>query len=132
MHQYSKFFANVRQSIQDDTFEQHSALFVETFGTEPERTGEIHAARAAVEAALLRRNRLDGDSDDDAEALKARTAAAEEKRMHQEKQREARRARNREEGLKNRVNKKEMRSEMTLQQELPTQQQQEGQEGEKP
>lgn len=62
MYQYSKFFSNVRQSIQDGTFEQYSATFVDQFGSEPERTGEIHAAQAIVEAALSKRNRLDGSN----------------------------------------------------------------------
>ncbi|KAK3818941.1 MAG: tRNA-guanine(15) transglycosylase-like protein [Benniella sp.] len=126
MYQYSKFFANVRQSIQDGTFEQYAASFVETFGTEPERTGEIHAAQAAVEAALARRNRLDGDSDDDAASAAAKRAA-EEKKIEKEKLREARRAKNKEEGLKKRIHRQEMRSEKNLQ-ELSSQQQQEGQE----
>ncbi|KAF9366544.1 Queuine tRNA-ribosyltransferase subunit qtrtd1 [Mortierella sp. NVP85] len=126
MYQYSKFFANVRQSIQDGTFEQHAASFVETFGTEPERTGEIHAAQAAVEAALARRNRLDGDSDDDAASAAAKRAA-EEKKIEKEKLREARRAKNKEEGLKKRIIRQGMRSEKNLQ-ELASQQQQEGQE----
>jgi hypothetical protein len=126
MYQYSKFFANVRQSIQDGTFEQHTASFVETFGTEPERTGEIHAAQAAVEAALARRNRLDGDSDDDAASAAAKRVA-EEKKIEKEKLKEARRAKHKEEGLKKRINRQEMRSEKNLQ-ELASQQQQEGSE----
>ncbi|KAF9956576.1 Queuine tRNA-ribosyltransferase subunit qtrtd1 [Modicella reniformis] len=111
MHQYSEFFANVRQSIQDNTFEQHSALFVQTFGTEPERTSQIHVAQAEVEAALARRSRLNGDSDDDVHGAKSTTIAAQEKKLQKEKMREARRAKHKEEGLKKRINKKEMTSE---------------------
>ncbi|KAG0246827.1 tRNA-guanine(15) transglycosylase-like protein [Mortierella sp. GBAus27b] len=122
MHQYSKFFANVRQSIQDGTFEQHSASFVETFGTEPERTGEIHAAQAAVEAALSRRSRLDGDSDDETQKTAA-AQAAEERKAEKESQRQARRAKNKEEGLKRKANKDT--GSKTLEQELPSQQRQE-------
>ncbi|KAG0325605.1 Queuine tRNA-ribosyltransferase subunit qtrtd1, partial [Podila humilis] len=59
MHQYSKFFTNIRQSIVDGTFDQLSQQFREQFGNEPERTGEIHEAQRVVEASLSKRNRLD-------------------------------------------------------------------------
>jgi hypothetical protein len=39
-------------------------MFVETFGAEPERTGKIHEAQAAVEASLSKRNRLNGAEPD--------------------------------------------------------------------
>ncbi|KAF9919222.1 Queuine tRNA-ribosyltransferase subunit qtrtd1 [Lobosporangium transversale] len=106
MHQYSKFFENVRQSIQDGTFEQYSDSFMEQFGTEPERTGEIHQAQAAVEAALLRRNRLDvlDDIENAASLDKAKaTAAAEEIKRQKMQMREARRAKMKEEGLKRKL-----------------------------
>ncbi|KAG0356978.1 Queuine tRNA-ribosyltransferase subunit qtrtd1 [Podila minutissima] len=70
MHQYSKFFASVRQSIEDGTFQKESVLFNERFGVEPERTGEIHAAQAIVEASLTRRaNRLEGAEEGVVEAI---------------------------------------------------------------
>ncbi|KAI1303537.1 Queuine tRNA-ribosyltransferase subunit qtrtd1 [Mortierella claussenii] len=114
MHQYSKFFANVRHSIEDGTFEQQSNSFIERFGVEPERTGEIHAAQAIIEAALSKRNRLDGANGDAAAA--AAVQAAEEKRRRKEQMRNARHAKKKEEGLKWMVNKKEMRLEKKLQQ----------------
>ncbi|KAF9088779.1 Queuine tRNA-ribosyltransferase subunit qtrtd1 [Mortierella sp. AM989] len=99
MHQYNKFFGSVRQSIQDGTFEQHSTSFVKAFGTEPERTGEIHPAQAIVEAALSKRNRLDGE-EDDTEAINAAAIAAELKKKEKEQMREARRTKVKEDGLR--------------------------------
>ncbi|KAG0255847.1 Queuine tRNA-ribosyltransferase subunit qtrtd1 [Mortierella polycephala] len=61
MYQYSKFFFNVRKSIQEGTFEKHSQAFHARFGVEPVRTGEKHEAQLVVEAALQKRNqRLEG------------------------------------------------------------------------
>ncbi|KAF9180083.1 Queuine tRNA-ribosyltransferase subunit qtrtd1 [Haplosporangium sp. Z 767] len=61
MYQYSKFFSNVRKSIQEGTFEKHSQTFHARFGVEPVRTGEKHEAQLVVEAALQKRNqRLEG------------------------------------------------------------------------
>ncbi|KAF9127873.1 Queuine tRNA-ribosyltransferase subunit qtrtd1 [Mortierella sp. 14UC] len=126
MYQYSKFFANVRQSIQDGTFEQQSAAFVEQFGTEPERTGEIHAAQAIVEAALSKRNRLDGssstgstgDNSSDSEGAEQGTRSKEEKaearRKLKEQERRERMERNRREGLQR---KKEKQQQQQQQQE---------------
>ncbi|KAG0369682.1 Queuine tRNA-ribosyltransferase subunit qtrtd1 [Gamsiella multidivaricata] len=56
MYQYSKFFAAVREAIKEGTLEQHSKVFDETFGAEPVRTSEKHAAQIVVEAALSKRN----------------------------------------------------------------------------
>ncbi|KAG0206704.1 Queuine tRNA-ribosyltransferase subunit qtrtd1 [Mortierella sp. NVP41] len=121
MYQYSKFFANVRQSIENGTFEQHSESFVEQFGTEPERTGEIHAAQAIVEAALSKRNRLDGsrgsgnnsngsgsnsDSDGGENVSQSKEEKAEARRKMKEQERRERRERNRMEGLKRKKEKK--------------------------
>ncbi|KAG0251646.1 Queuine tRNA-ribosyltransferase subunit qtrtd1 [Mortierella polycephala] len=117
MHQYSEFFSNVRQSIQDGTFEQHSALFVERFGTEPERTGEIHAAQIVLEAALARRNRLDGDESE--EEIAAAALAAEEKKKEKERLRKERRENNKTKGLRNMMNKKEERLAKERKQEQP-------------
>ncbi|KAF9905569.1 Queuine tRNA-ribosyltransferase subunit qtrtd1 [Linnemannia zychae] len=116
MYQYSKFFANVRQSIQDGTFEQHSSEFVEQFGTEPERTGEIHAAQAIVEAALSKRNRLDGNSSNgstgnnssDSEGehgTQSKEEKAEARRKLKEQERRERKERNRMEGLQRKKEK---------------------------
>ncbi|KAF9154275.1 Queuine tRNA-ribosyltransferase subunit qtrtd1 [Linnemannia schmuckeri] len=125
MYQYSKFFANVRQSIQDGTFEQYSASFVEQFGSEPERTGEIHAAQAIVEAALSKRSRLDGsnsnsastgrssrngDSNSDCEGEQgamSKEEKAEARRKLKEQERFERRERNRMEGLKRKKEKQQ-------------------------
>ncbi|KAG0088591.1 Queuine tRNA-ribosyltransferase subunit qtrtd1 [Podila epicladia] len=63
MHQYSKFFANIRQSIVSGTFDQLSQQFRDQFGTEPERTGEIHEAQRIVEASLSKRSRLDSSAE---------------------------------------------------------------------
>ncbi|KAG0355969.1 tRNA-guanine(15) transglycosylase-like protein [Gamsiella multidivaricata] len=127
MHQYSKFFSNVRQSIQDGTFEQLSTTFVETFGAEPERTGEIHAAQAAVEAALSKRNRLDGNVSNDggAAGIAAKLAVEEERKQKKDQMKEARRARKKEEGMKRMVNKKEMRMEKKMREEQQLEDQQE-------
>ncbi|KAG0036824.1 Queuine tRNA-ribosyltransferase subunit qtrtd1 [Podila clonocystis] len=77
MHQYSKFFASVRQSIEDGTFQKETALFQERFGVEPEQTGEIHAAQAIVEASLTRRsNRLEGAEEGVVEAIGLRPSPA--------------------------------------------------------
>ncbi|KAF9197459.1 Queuine tRNA-ribosyltransferase subunit qtrtd1 [Haplosporangium sp. Z 27] len=108
MYQYSKFFANVRQSIQDETFEQYSSSFVETFGTEPERTGEIHPAQLVVEAALSKRNRLDGESDEITEAINAAAIAAELKKKEKQESRAMRRDKLREEGLRIQAEKKRL------------------------
>ncbi|KAG0233245.1 Queuine tRNA-ribosyltransferase subunit qtrtd1 [Actinomortierella wolfii] len=62
MYQYSRFFDNVRKSIEQDTFDQYSREFVARWGTEPERTGELHPVAAMVEASLNKRNRLDDDA----------------------------------------------------------------------
>ncbi|KAF9428865.1 Queuine tRNA-ribosyltransferase subunit qtrtd1 [Podila epigama] len=59
MHQYSKFFTNIRQSIVDGSFVTLSEQFRKQFGTEPERTGEIHEAQRVLEASLSKRNRND-------------------------------------------------------------------------
>src|SRR4051812_8240513 len=96
MHQYGAFFANVRQSIQDGTFDKHTELFVDTFGTEPKRTGEIHASQAAVEAALTKRNRLNEVDDENSEAAEA----AKERRKQKDALRLEKRAKKKEEGLK--------------------------------
>ncbi|KAF9583100.1 Queuine tRNA-ribosyltransferase subunit qtrtd1 [Lunasporangiospora selenospora] len=61
MHQYSKFFACVRESIQDGSFDRHAKEFHDQFGVEPKPTGQLHAAQAAVEASISRRNRLDDE-----------------------------------------------------------------------
>jgi queuine tRNA-ribosyltransferase subunit QTRTD1 len=68
MHQYSKFFANVRQSIQEGTFEEQADTFVAQFGAEePIRVpGEIHPAQMIVEASLTKRSRLNGSEDNNA------------------------------------------------------------------
>ncbi|KAF8953315.1 hypothetical protein BGZ46_003235, partial [Entomortierella lignicola] len=108
MYQYSKFFANVRQSIQDETFEQYSSSFVETFGTEPERTGEIHPAQLVVEAALSKRNRLDGESDEITEAINAAAIAAELKKKEKQESRAMRRDKLREEGLRIQAEKRRL------------------------
>ena len=118
MYQYSKFFTNVRQSIQDGTFEEHSASFIQQFGSESERTGEIHAAQAIVEAALSKRNRLDGnnsnsssscrsnrngDSGSDSEGEQgamSKEEKAEARRKLKEQERFERKEKNRMEGLK--------------------------------
>ncbi|KAF9345899.1 Queuine tRNA-ribosyltransferase subunit qtrtd1 [Mortierella sp. AD094] len=118
MYQYSKFFANVRQSIQDGTFEQYSTSFVETFGTEPERTGEIHPAQLIVEAALSKRNRLDGEGDEDTEAINAAAIAAELRKKEKEQMREARREKLKEEGLKRQAEKKRLQSEQKQEKEV--------------
>ncbi|KAH7056248.1 tRNA-guanine(15) transglycosylase-like protein [Linnemannia elongata] len=125
MHQYSKFFTDVRQSIQDGTFEQHSASFIQNFGSEPERTGEIHAAQAIVEAALSKRNRLDGnnsnsassrrssrngDSSSDSEGEQgamSKEEKAEARRKLKEQERFERKEKNRMEGLKRKKEKQE-------------------------
>ncbi|KAF9976566.1 Queuine tRNA-ribosyltransferase subunit qtrtd1 [Actinomortierella ambigua] len=62
MHQYSKFFENVRKSIEQDTFDQYAQDFMMRWGTEPERTGEMHPVAAMVEASLNKRNRLEDDA----------------------------------------------------------------------
>ncbi|KAF8943902.1 Queuine tRNA-ribosyltransferase subunit qtrtd1 [Haplosporangium gracile] len=126
MYQYSKFFANIRQSIQDGTFEQHSASFVEQFGSEPERTGEIHAAQAVVEAVLSKWNRLDGsnsnsassgrssrngDSISDSEGEQgamSKEEKAEARRKLKEQERFDRREKNRMEGLKRKKEKQQL------------------------
>ncbi|KAG0207185.1 Queuine tRNA-ribosyltransferase subunit qtrtd1 [Mortierella sp. GBA30] len=105
MHQYSKFFASIRQAIQDGTFEQHSALFVERFGTEPESTGQIHAAQAVVEAALSKRNRLDGHESDLEAAANAAAAAKQERLKAKEQKKKERREKNKEEGLERKAEK---------------------------
>ncbi|KAF9426921.1 Queuine tRNA-ribosyltransferase subunit qtrtd1 [Podila epigama] len=74
MHQYSKFFASVRKSIEDGTFEKESAFFHERFGEEPERTGEKHEAQVMVEASLSRRaNRLEGAEEGEVDAIGSST-----------------------------------------------------------
>lgn len=107
MHQYSQFFAKVRQSIQDGTFEQQSALFVERFGAEPEPTGGLHAAQAIVEASLSKWNRLDGDDAEREAAAKAAAIAKEERLKAKELRRKERREKNRAEGLQKKANKAE-------------------------
>jgi hypothetical protein len=129
MYQYSKFFSNVRQSIQDGSFEQYSASFVEQFGSEPERTGEIHAAQAIVEAALSKRNRLDGsnsnspssgrssrngDGSSDSEGVQgamSKEEKAEARRKLKEQERFERREKNRMEGLKRKKEKQQLTEE---------------------
>ncbi|KAG0200319.1 Queuine tRNA-ribosyltransferase subunit qtrtd1 [Mortierella sp. GBA30] len=62
--------SNVRKSIHEGTFDKHSKLFRETFGTEPKRTGEKHEAQLVVEAALTKRNqRLEGPEEGGVEAI---------------------------------------------------------------
>ncbi|KAK5823605.1 tRNA-guanine(15) transglycosylase-like protein [Linnemannia elongata] len=125
MHQYSKFFTDVRQSIQDGTFEQHSASFIQNFGSEPERTGEIHAAQAIVEAALSKRNRLDGNNSNSASSRRSsrngdsssdfegeqgamsKEEKAEARRKLKEQERFERKEKNRMEGLKRKKEKQE-------------------------
>ncbi|KAF9273922.1 Queuine tRNA-ribosyltransferase subunit qtrtd1 [Mortierella alpina] len=107
MHQYSQFFAKVRQSIQDGTFEQQSALFVERFGAEPEPTGGLHAAQAVVEASLSKWNRLDGDDAEREAAAEAAAIAREERLKAKELRRKERREKNRAEGLQKKANKAE-------------------------
>ncbi|KAF9959054.1 Queuine tRNA-ribosyltransferase subunit qtrtd1 [Mortierella alpina] len=107
MHQYSQFFANVRQSIQDGTFEQQSALFVERFGAEPEHKGDVHAAQAVVEASLSKWNRLDGDESEREAAAQAAAIAKEERLKAKELRRKERRDKNRAEGLQKKANKVE-------------------------
>ncbi|KAF9570327.1 Queuine tRNA-ribosyltransferase subunit qtrtd1 [Mortierella alpina] len=107
MHQYSQFFAKVRQSIQDGTFEQQSAEFVERFGAEPEHTGGLHAAQAVVEASLSKWNRLDGDDSEREAAAEAAAIAKEERAKAKELRRKERREKNRAEGLQKKANKVE-------------------------
>jgi len=139
MHQYSRFFANVRQSIQEGTFEEQTQKFVTKFGArEPIRVpGEIHPAQLIVEASLTKRNRLDGldgshggsssngdvsrsssieggglSSLADMGHLGAVAAEKEQRRIEREKRREQRG----EERRKNIVNKKEKRLQRKLEQ----------------
>ncbi|KAF9989642.1 hypothetical protein BGZ79_004949 [Entomortierella chlamydospora] len=121
MYQYSKFFANVRQSIQDGTFEQYSTSFIETFGTEPERTGEVHPAQLILEAALSKRNRLDGEGDEDTEAINAAAIAAELKKKEKEQMRQARREKLKEEGLRIQAEKRRLQSEQRQEKEVVSQ-----------
>lgn len=127
MYQYSKFFTNIRQSIQDGTFEQYSDSFIQQFGSEPERTGEIHAAQAIVEAALSKRNRLDGsnsnsnsdsscrsnrngDSSSDSEGEQgamSKEEKAETRRKLKEQERFERKEKNRMEGLRRKKEKQQ-------------------------
>ncbi|KAK3835641.1 MAG: tRNA-guanine(15) transglycosylase-like protein [Linnemannia gamsii] len=121
MHQYSKFFSNVRQSIQDGTFEQHSTAFTEKFGTEPERTGEIHVAQAIVEAALSKRNRLDGNSNgnnnssdsDGEQSAQSKEEKAESKRKVKEQERKERKEKNRMEGMQRKKEKQQQQQQVT-------------------
>ena len=80
---------------------------MEQFGTEPERTGEIHAAQAIVEAALSKRNRLDGSNNnngakssdsEDEQASRSEEEKAKVRRKKEQERRE-RREKNRLEGL---------------------------------
>ncbi|GJJ72508.1 queuine tRNA-ribosyltransferase accessory subunit [Entomortierella parvispora] len=139
MHQYSKFFANVRQSIQEGTFEEQTQKFVTKFGArEPIRVpGDIHPAQLIVEASLTKRNRLDGLDDShggssnngdlnksssiedgglpslsDMGHLSAVAAEKEQRRVEREKRREQRS----EERKRNIVNKKEKRLQRKLEQ----------------
>ncbi|KAF9331841.1 Queuine tRNA-ribosyltransferase subunit qtrtd1 [Podila minutissima] len=113
MHQYSKFFANIRQSIASGTFDQLSQQFCDQFGTEPERTGEIHEAQRIVEASLSKRNRLDSSGDAspvasdpaELEALKEARKAEKAQKAQEKKQRQM-------------VNKKEKRSQKLKEREL--------------
>ncbi|CAO3563798.1 unnamed protein product [Mortierella alpina] len=107
MHQYSQFFAKVRQSIQDGTFEQQSTLFVERFGVEPEKTGSLHAAQAVVEASLSKWNRLDGNDSEREAAAEAAAIAKDERLKAKELRRKERREKNRAEGLQKKANKVE-------------------------
>ncbi|KAF9119763.1 Queuine tRNA-ribosyltransferase subunit qtrtd1, partial [Mortierella sp. GBA39] len=125
MYQYSKFFTNVRQSIEDGTFEQDSASFIQQFGSEPERTGKIHAAQAIVEAALSKRNRLDGSNSTGASSCRSskndnnmsesegeqgamsKEEKAETRRKLKEQERFERREKNRMEGLKRKKEKQQ-------------------------
>ncbi|KAG0280159.1 Queuine tRNA-ribosyltransferase subunit qtrtd1 [Linnemannia exigua] len=126
MYQYSTFFSNVRQSIQDGTFEQHSAEFTEQFGTEPERTGEIHAAQAIVEAALSKRNRLDGGSNgnnssshsEGEEGARSKEEKAEARRKVKEQERRERKERNRMEGLQRKKERQQQQQQMMAKDEL--------------
>ncbi|KAG0319758.1 Queuine tRNA-ribosyltransferase subunit qtrtd1 [Dissophora globulifera] len=119
MHQYAKFFASVRQTIQDGTFDQHAASFVETFGTEPKSTGEIHAAQVILEAALSKRNWQGGEEENRSSAADA----AEERRKLKAAVREEKRAKKIEQGMRDMVNKKQQRLEKRLQQEAQLHQQ---------
>ncbi|KAG0025349.1 Queuine tRNA-ribosyltransferase subunit qtrtd1 [Podila clonocystis] len=121
MHQYSKFFSNIRQSIASGTFDHLSQQFRDQFGTEPERTGEIHEAQRIVEASLSKRTRLDSSAEgsaagsgaatpvvsDPAElaALKEARKAAKAQRAQEKKQRQL-------------VNKKEKRLQKLKEREL--------------
>ncbi|KAG0308937.1 Queuine tRNA-ribosyltransferase subunit qtrtd1 [Dissophora globulifera] len=119
MHQYAKFFASVRQTIQDGTFDQHAASFDETFGTEPKSTGEIHAAQVILEAALSKRNWQGGEEENRSSAADA----AEERRKLKAAVREEKRAKKIEQGMRDMVNKKQQRLEKRLQQEAQLHQQ---------
>ncbi|KAI8603632.1 tRNA-guanine(15) transglycosylase-like protein [Dissophora ornata] len=119
VHQYSKFFASIRQSIEVGTFEEQSASFIETFGKEPEQTGVIHAAQVAVEVALSKRSRLNFNSENTA-ATDTAALAAEERGPQKDKMEEAKRTKEKEDL----VNKKEKRL-GKLQQEPQLQQQKE-------
>ncbi|KAG0253477.1 Queuine tRNA-ribosyltransferase subunit qtrtd1 [Actinomortierella ambigua] len=79
MYQYSRFFENVRKSIEQDTFDQYSQDFMARWGTEPERTGEIHPVAAMVEASLHKRNRLDDDASSIASGQQAPKGKGEKK-----------------------------------------------------
>ncbi|KAF8975847.1 Queuine tRNA-ribosyltransferase subunit qtrtd1 [Entomortierella lignicola] len=60
LHQYSKFFAAIREAVNSGTLEQYTKDFEQNFGVEPARTGEKHKAQIIVEEALTKRNqRLD-------------------------------------------------------------------------
>jgi len=126
MHQYSKFFANIRQSIASGTFDQLSQQFRDQFGTEPERIpGEIHEQQRIVEAALSKRNRLDSSAEGSAvtsgeatpvvsnpaelEALKEARKVEKAQKAHEKKQRQI-------------VNKKEKRLQKLKERELLEQQ----------
>ncbi|KAG0305407.1 Queuine tRNA-ribosyltransferase subunit qtrtd1 [Dissophora globulifera] len=105
MYQYSRFFAAVREAVKTGTIEQHANAFHKTFGVEPIRTGEKHAAQIIVEAALTKRNqRLEtaepavvdaigsgdydakkrADSEDDADRENKRTRKVQEKEAFME------------------------------------------------
>ncbi|KAG0348978.1 Queuine tRNA-ribosyltransferase subunit qtrtd1 [Podila humilis] len=70
MHQFSKFFASIRQSIEAGTFEKDATLFHSQFGVEPFKTGQMHEEQAIVEASLTRRaNRLESAEEGEMDAI---------------------------------------------------------------
>ncbi|KFH67134.1 hypothetical protein MVEG_07657 [Podila verticillata NRRL 6337] len=125
MHQYSKFFANIRQSIASGTFDQLSQQFREQFGTEPQRIpGEIHEQQRIVEASLSKRNRLDSSEGSAATSGEATPVVSDPAEL--EALKEARKVekaqRAQEKKLRQMVNKKEKRLQKLKERELLEQQ----------